>query len=64
MAPLPLEAIKFIDGEAVGGERRGGLLRVGHQGFQMEFSGIHHMHLNELCGKLHCTEVNLDVNVV
>lgn len=43
---------------------KGGLLRVGPQGFQMGFVARHHMHLNELCSKIHCTEVNLDVNIV
>lgn len=41
-----------------------GVVKVGHQGFQMGFAEIHHMHLNELCSKLDCTEVNLDVSVV
>lgn len=51
-------------GRGVGGEWRGMVWRVAHQWFQMGFAEIHHMLLNELCSKLHCTEVNLDVNIV
>lgn len=53
-----------MDGVSSGWGRDGGLLRVGHREFQMGFAEIYHLHLNELCSKLHCTEVNLDVNVV
>lgn len=42
----------------------GGVAEGGPQGFLMGFAKIHNMHLNELCSKLHCTEVNLDVNIV
>lgn len=48
----------------MGGEWRGVVWRVAHEWFWLGFAEIHHMHLNELCSKLHCTEVNLDVNIV
>lgn len=59
-----LEARSSWTVRVVGGKGRGGLLRVGHQGLQMGFTGTCHMHLNEFCSKFHCTEVNLDVNIV
>lgn len=49
---------------AVGGDGLGDLLRVGHGKFQMGFVKIQDLHLNELCSKLHRTEVNLDVSIV